>query len=105
MFWWETVFTRKRNPSHDLLLSFVIVIWIHKIAFKIISKLLNQQNFFYSQPYTFAKEALAKILPPGGHFHGKMIGMLVVFLGYDILILVSFRGFWKILCRMKFWYF
>ena len=39
--------------------------------------------------------------PPGGlYFHGKVIGMLVVFLGYKILILVFFRVFWNIsLCR------
>ena len=28
------------------------------------------------------------VKPGGGHFHSKMIGMLVVFLGYKILILV-----------------
>ena len=33
------------------------------------------------------------------YFHGKVIGMLVVFLGYKILILVFFRVFWKVLCR------
>ena len=31
----------------------------------------------------------------GGHFHSKVIGMLVIFLGYKILILVFFRVFWK----------
>ena len=31
-----------------------------KIAFKIISKMLKQPNFFYSQPSTLPKEALAK---------------------------------------------
>ena len=37
--------------------------------------------------------------PEGGlHFHGKVIGMLVVFLGYKSLIMVFFR-FWKVLCR------
>ena len=34
--------------------------WTHKIAFKIISKMLKQLNFFYSQPSTLPKEALAK---------------------------------------------
>ena len=29
--------------------------------------------------------------PPGGHFQSKVIGMLVVFLGYKILILVFFN--------------
>ena len=33
--------------------------WTHKIAFKIISKMLKQPNFFYSQPSTPPKEALA----------------------------------------------
>ena len=37
--------------------------------------------------------------PGGGHFHSKVIGMLVVFLEYKILILVFFWGllenFWK----------
>ena len=31
----------------------------HKIAFKIISKVLKQPNFFYSQPSALPKEALA----------------------------------------------
>ena len=39
--------------------------------------------------------------PGGGHFHSKVIGMLVVFLGYKILILVFFRVFWKILGKLK----
>ena len=34
--------------------------WAHKIAFKIISKMLKQPNFFYNQPSTLPKEALAK---------------------------------------------
>ena len=34
--------------------------WTHKIAFKIISKMLKQPNFFYSQPSTLSKEALEK---------------------------------------------
>ena len=34
--------------------------WTHKIAFKIISKMLKQPNFFYSQPSTRPKETLAK---------------------------------------------
>ena len=32
----------------------------HKIAFKIISKMLKQPNFFYSQPSTLPKEPIAK---------------------------------------------
>ena len=31
-FWCETVFTRKRNPSHDLLSSFLILIWFFLAA-------------------------------------------------------------------------
>ena len=34
--------------------------WIHKIAFNIISKMLKQPNYPYSQPSTPPKEALAK---------------------------------------------
>ena len=37
----------------------------------------------------------------GGDFHSKVIGMLVVFLGYKILILVFFRVFWKIFGKWK----
>ena len=39
--------------------------WTHKIAFKIISKILKQPNFFHSQPSTLSKEALCKVLPFG----------------------------------------
>ena len=42
---------------------------------------------------------VVNIAPGGLHFHGKVRGMLVVFLGYKILILVFFRVFWKVLCR------
>ena len=38
---------------------------------------------------------------PWGDFHSKVIGMLVVFLGYKILILVFFRVFWKIFGKWK----
>ena len=38
----------------------------------------------------------------GGHFHSKVIGMLFLFLGYKILILVFFRLFCKISCRSEF---
>ena len=34
--------------------------WAQKIAFKIISKMLKQPDFFYSEPSTLPKEALAK---------------------------------------------
>ena len=34
--------------------------WTHKIALKIISKMLKQPNFFHSQPSTLPKEAFAK---------------------------------------------
>ena len=36
---------------------------------------------------------VVNIAPRGLYFHGKVIGMLVVFLGYKILILVFFRVF------------
>ena len=35
----------------------------------------------------------------GGHFYGKVIGMLVVFFRYKILDSGIFRVFWKVLCR------
>ena len=34
--------------------------WAHKIAFSIISKMLKQPDFFYSQPFTHLEVALAK---------------------------------------------
>ena len=34
--------------------------WTHKIAFKIISKMLKQPNFFDSQPSVLSKKAHAK---------------------------------------------
>ena len=37
----------------------------------------------------------------GGHFHGKVIGMLVVFLGYKIVILVFLGPFGKFLANVK----
>ena len=39
-----------------------------KTAFKIISKVLKQQNFFYSQPSTLPKDALAKFYLSGLNF-------------------------------------
>ena len=42
---------------------------------------------------------VVNIAPGGLYFHGKVIGMLVVFLGYTILILVFFRVLWKVFCR------
>ena len=36
------------------------ICWTQQIAFKIISKILKQPNFFYSQPSTLPKEAPAK---------------------------------------------
>ena len=35
--------------------------WTHKIAFKIISKMLKQPIFFYSQAATLPKDTLAKV--------------------------------------------
>ena len=45
------------------------------------------------------------VAPRGLHFHGKVIGMLVVFLGYEILILVFLGSSGKFCTEMKFWYF
>ena len=49
---------------------------------------------------------VVNIAPGELYFHGKVVGMLVVFLEYTILILVFFRVFWKVLCRneiLVFW--
>ena len=35
--------------------------WTQKFAFRIISKMPKQPDFFYSQPSTLPKEALAKL--------------------------------------------
>ena len=43
-------------------------------------------------------ESIPPLPPPPRYFHSKVTGLLVVFLGYKILILV-FRVFWKILYR------
>ena len=48
---------------------------------------------------------VVKYNPPGLYFHGKVIGMLVVFLGYKILILVFLGSAGKFCAEMKFWYF
>ena len=36
--------------------------WTHKIAFKIISKMLKQPHFFHNPPSTLSKDATCKIL-------------------------------------------
>ena len=41
----------------------------------------------------------------GGHFHSKVIDMLVEFLGYKILILVFLGSSGKFCVEIKFWYF
>ena len=48
---------------------------------------------------------VANIAPRGLYFHGKVIGMLVVFLGYKILILVFLGSSGKFCAEMNFWYF
>ena len=50
--------------------------WTHKIAFKIISKMRNQPNFFHSQPFTLPKEAqfyLSKTFGPS--FMISLVGL------------------------------
>ena len=34
--------------------------WTHKIALKVISKMLKQANFFYSRPFTLPEDAPVK---------------------------------------------
>ena len=50
---------------------------------------------------------VVNIAPPprGLYFHGKVIGMLVVFFGHKILILVFLGSSGKFCAEMKFWYF
>ena len=38
--------------------------WTRKIAFRIISKVLKQPNFFYNQPSTLPEDAAAKFYIP-----------------------------------------
>ena len=47
---------------------------------------------------------VVNIAPRGLYFHGKVIGMLVVFLAYKILILVFLGSSGKFCAEMKFWY-
>ena len=48
---------------------------------------------------------VVNIAPWGLYFHGKVIGMLVVFLGHKILVLVFLGSSAKFCAEMKFWYF
>ena len=48
---------------------------------------------------------VVNIAPRGLYFRGKVIGMLVVLLGYKILILVFLGSSGKFCAEMKFWYF
>ena len=47
---------------------------------------------------------VVNIAPRGLYFHGKVVGMLVVFLEYKILILVFLGSSGKFCAEMKFWY-
>ena len=60
---------------------------------------LRGQPFCHSKAKLLHMNTVVNIAPQGLYFHGKVIRMLVVFLGYKILILVFFRVFWKVLCR------
>ena len=48
---------------------------------------------------------VVNIAPRGLYFHGKVIDMLVVFLGHKILILVFLGSSGKFCAEMKFWCF
>ena len=60
---------------------------------------LRGQLFVIQKAELLHMNTAVNIAPRGLYFHGKVTGMLVVFLGYKILILVFFRVFWKVLCR------
>ena len=49
-----------------------LAFWTHKIAFKIISKILKQPNFFHSQPSTLPKDAPVKF------YRSKAFGLSVM---------------------------
>ena len=61
--------------------------------------LAGNSLFVIQKPKLLHMNTVVNIAPRGLYFHGKVIGMLVVFLGYKILILVFFRVVWKVLCR------
>ena len=54
----ESVFTRRFTMNK--IAPKLQKCWTQKIVFKIIQKIPKQPNFFYSQPSTLLKEALAK---------------------------------------------
>ena len=61
---------------------------------------LRGQPFRHTKAKFLHMNTVVNIAPRRGlYFHSKVIGMLVVFLGYKMLILVFFRVFWKVLCR------
>ena len=67
---------------------------------------LRDSLFVIQKAKLLHMNTVVNIAPRGLYLHGKVIGMLVVFLGYKILILVFFRVFWKVLCRneiLVFW--
>ena len=66
---------------------------------------LRGHPFRHTKSKASAYEYCSKYCPPGLYFHGKVIGMLVIFLGYKILILVFLGSSGKFCREMKFWYF
>ena len=69
----------------------------------------NGESLFVIQKAKLLHTNTVVNIEPGGgvwlHCHGKVIGMLVVFLGYKILILVFLEAFGKFCAEMKFLYF
>ena len=66
---------------------------------------LRGQLFVIQKAKLLHMNTVVNIAPRGLYFHGKVIGMLVVFLGYKILILVFLGSSGKFCAEMKFWYF
>ena len=61
--------------------------------------------FVIQKPKLLHMNTVVNIAPLGLYFHGKVIDMLVVFLGHKILILVFLGSSGKFCAEMKFWCF
>ena len=68
--------------------------WTHKIAFKIISKMLKQPNFFQSWPSTLPKDAPAKFYLSTTFGLGLMISSVAPYPTVDFLRIFNHQN-WK----------